>query len=125
MAQRMWMVRAGRDSRWADNFLSGNVVGLGWHNIGDATRFSSKADLLGEMRRAYPERSEGNAGSGASQLWRFQREICLGDDVVTYERGNRLYHLGRIMSDARYEPNEIEELTLQRSVNWIASVSRD
>ena len=125
MAQRMWMVRAGRDSRWADHFLSGNVVGLGWHGIGDATRFSSKAALLAEMRRAYPERSKGNAASGASQLWRFQRELSVGDDVVTYERGNRLYHLGKIASDARYQPSEIEELTLQRSVKWMVAVSRD
>lgn len=125
MTQRMWMVRAGRDARWADNFLTEGIVGLGWHGIGDSTRFPTKAAMLAEMRRAYPDRSEGNAASGASQLWRFQRELSIGDDVVTYERGTRLYHLGKITSDARYQYDEIEELTLRRTVTWESAVSRD
>ena len=125
MTDRMWVVRAGRNARWAEDFISRNVVGLGWHGIGDSTRFSSKAALLAEMRRAYPDVREGTAASGASQLWRFQRELAVGDDVVTYESGTRLYHVGKIASDARYQPNEIEELTLQRAVNWSGAISRD
>jgi restriction system protein len=125
MPDRMWMVRAGRNARWADVFLSQSVVGLGWHGIGDSTRFSSKSAMLAEMMRAYPDMSEGTAASGVSQLWRFQRELSVGDGVVTYESGTRLYHIGQIASDARYEPSEIEELTLRRSVNWTGAVSRD
>jgi restriction system protein len=125
MSEKMWLVRAGRNARWAEEFISQGVVGLGWHGIGDSTRFSSKAAMLSEMRRAYPEFKEGTAASGASQLWRFQREVSVGDDVVTYEGGTRLYHVGRITSDARYQPNEIAELTLQRSVDWLGAVSRD
>jgi restriction system protein len=125
MAQRMWMVRAGRNGRWADAFLSQGVVGLGWHGVGDPTRFSTKAAMLAEMRQAYPTMRHGQAASGVSQLWRFERELAVGDDVVTYESGTRQYHLGKIESSARYEFGEIEELTLRRSVEWISSVSRD
>ena len=125
MQGRMWMVRAGRNGRWAEAFLSERVVGLGWEALGDSTRFSTKAAMLSAMMRAYPEKTEGQAASGVSQLWRFQRELSIGDDVVTYESGTRLYHLGKITSEARYVPGEIEELTLRRSVDWNASASRD
>jgi restriction system protein len=121
----MWMVRAGRNGRWADAFLNEGLVGLGWHGVGDPLRFSSKAAMLAEMKRAYPEMSHGQAASGVGQLWRFERELTVGDDVVTYESGTRQYHLGKIRSDARYAPGEIEELTLRRSVDWMTSISRD
>jgi restriction system protein len=81
--------------------------------------------MLAEMRRAYPEWTEGTAASGVSQLWRFQRELSVGDDVVTYESGTRSYQIGRITSEARYEPGDVEELTLRRSVDWLGAVSRD
>lgn len=105
--------------------MAQDIVGLGWHGAGDSTRFASKAALLGQMRSAYPEMSDGTAASGASQLWRFQRDLAVGDAVLTYDRGARLYYVGRIASPARYEPGEVEELTLRRSVTWIGQVSRD
>jgi restriction system protein len=121
----MWMVRPGRNGRWIEVFLSQRIVGLGWHAIGDSTRCSSKNAMLAEMKRAYPEMGEGTAASGVSQLWRFQHDLSIGDDVVTYESGTRLYQVGKITSDARYEPGDVEELTLRRSVEWLGAVSRD
>ena len=114
----MWMVRAGRGGRWIEDFLEKSVVGLGWNGAGDTTTASSKDEIFARMRSAYPEMGEGTAASGASQLWRFQREVKLGDDVVTYDAGARQYHLGRIVGDAKYDANEIEELTLSREVEW-------
>src|SRR5438552_15729140 len=122
MPERMWMVRAGRNAHWGDDLRSEGIVGLGWHEIGDSSRFSSKSAMLADMKRAYPEMGDGTAASGVSQLWRFQREISIGDDVVTYEIGTRLYHIGKIMSDARYEPVSVAELALRRSVDWVGAV---
>lgn len=122
----MWMVRAGRDGRWTDVFLPEGIVGLGWHGVGDSTSFSSKTDLLAAMKCAYPDMKAGTAASGASQLWRFQRELKSGDHVVTYDRGTRNYHLGMIEGAAVFQPGDIEELTLRRPVLWSSEqVSRD
>lgn len=122
----MWMVRAGRGGRWTEDFISKGVVGLGWHDVGDSTGFATKAELGAAMRRAYPEFSGGTANSGASQLWRFRTELKVGDEVITYDAGTRRYYVGIVSSEARYEPGEIEELTLQRAVEWqTEQVSRD
>lgn len=122
----MWMVRAGRNGRWADVFSSERIVGLGWHGVGDSTKYKSKADLQRAMQEAYPDMREGSAASGASQLWRFQHEIKVGDEVVTYDSASRVYLLGKIASDAHFEPGEVEELTLRRRVDWSSnSASRD
>lgn len=114
----MWMVRAGRNGRWIEDFVSKNVVGLGWHGVGNSLQYASKEEIFDAMRNAYPDMSEGTAASGASQLWRFRNEVAVGDAVVTYDAGAREYYLGKIISDPRYQAGEIEELTLQRSVEW-------
>ena len=114
----MWMVRSGRGGRWVDDFLTKSLVGLGWHGVGDSTKYQSKSQLIDAMSQAYPEMSLGSASSGASQLWRFQKEVKPGDHVITYDAGSRSYYLGIIEGEVKYVPGEIEELTLQRDVEW-------
>ena len=122
----MWMVRAGRNGRWIEDFVSKNVVGLGWHGVGNSLLYATKEEIFDAMRKAYPDMSDGTAASGASQLWRFRNEVAVGDAVVTYDAGAREYYLGKIISEPRYQAAEIEELTLQRSVEWLPEqVDRD
>lgn len=121
----MWMIRAGRDGRWTETFVTQGLVGLGWHGVGDSTRFRSKADLTRAMLTAYPGMSEGTAASGSSQLWRFQHEVAIDDYALTYDRGTRVYHVGKITGAASYVPGDVEELTLRRPVKWLGQVGRD
>ena len=121
----MWMVRSGREGRWSEDFTSGDFVGLGWHQAGNSIPLLSKAAIFEAVQSAYPTWTEGQAASGASQLWRFKTELAVGDDVITYDSGSRLYHVGKIGSEARYEPGEVEGLTVRRDVHWQAAVSRD
>lgn len=52
-------------------------------------------------------------------------EIAIGDDVLTYDPATRLYHLGEIAGPARFVPNDIESLPIQRALRWTTTVSRD
>ena len=113
-----WMVRSGSGGRWADECRERNLVGIGWKEAGDPNRFLSKEEIKAELLRVYPEQSEGWAASGASQLWRFRNELAIGDQVTTYDSSARIYHFGKITSDPVYAPDEIEELSFQRSVKW-------
>jgi restriction system protein len=122
----MWMVRAGQGGRFADEARTRKIVGLGWDGIGDPNSFESKAMLVLGVKSAYPEYSEGTAASSASQLWRFKTELKIGDFVITYDSGARHYLFGKIASEPRYSPNDVEEFAFQRSVDWSDQrVSRD
>jgi restriction system protein len=122
----MWMVRSGDGGRYADDARAKGIVGLGWSAIGDPNRFASKAALLAAVKVAFPEFGEGTVASSASQLWRFKSELRTGDKVITFDRGKRIYHLGEIASEAIFVPEEVEELSFQRRVKWVADpISRD
>jgi restriction system protein len=122
----VWMVRAGAGGRFADEAREKGIVGLGWKDIGDPNGFSDKQELQMQIARVYPDYTDGQAASAASQLWRFRNEIAVGDDVVTYDSGSRIYHFGRIVSEAKFEATSVEELSFQRSVKWLSKpISRD
>lgn len=121
-----WMVRSGDGGRYADDARAKNIVGLGWAGIGDPNSFTSKAQIADAVRKAFPEYGERTVASSANQLWRFRNEVKQGDHVVTFDRGKRVYHLGVIEGGPVSKPDEIEELSYQRSVRWIAEpMSRD
>lgn len=121
----MWKVNAGRRSALADEFLARNVVAIGWVEAGNHTVARSRADLVLEVAKSYPDKSEQQINVSAGQIWRFMSELAVGDAVLTYEPATRLYHLGEITGPAVYRPEEIELLPVQRPVRWTTSVSRD
>lgn len=122
----MWMVRSGDGGRYADDARTKCIVGLGWFGIGDPNSFSPKGQLADAIRKVFPEFGEGTVASSASQLWRFRNEVKQGDHVVTFDRGKRVYHLGVIEGEPVFKADEIEELSYQRQVRWIAEpISRD
>jgi restriction system protein len=126
MLETMWMVRAGRGGRFAQEFLDRCVVGLGWHKVGDPLLYPTKQALTDRIREAYPSESAGTCDVWAAQIWRFLTGVSPADRVVTYDARQRLYHLGAITGQPVYRPDSpIEETQVTRSVRWTGSASRD
>lgn len=121
----LWMVRAGRDSVYVDDFLDQELVAIGWDELGPVEEGEAKDQVLERYKAAYPERSVGNAQAGVSQIVRFVNEIRVGDTVVTYDRDRRSYFVGEILSDARWSPDKIPGMPRVRQVDWTHRVTRD
>ena len=115
---RAWMVRAGRESVYIDDFLSEGVIAISWSELQNFAVETSKQALLEQYRLAYFEHSPGKAQVSVSQLLRFVKEFAVGDSVVTYDRDRRLYFIGKITSDYQWKPNLIPNLPRVRRVEW-------
>ena len=96
----IWMVRAGRGGAYADYFLNGSVVALGWGDIGEITAQTPNAEIRGMIDKAYPDAKNGTRSVWSGQIARFFKGVKVGDPVVTYDNESRTYHLGKILSDA-------------------------
>ena len=59
------------------------------------------------------------------QLHRFRNEMEIGDRIVTYDPSCRVYLLGTISGDYRYDPSVDPDDPNARSVTWDGEVSRD
>ena len=121
----MWKVNAGRRSLFASDFLARNIVAIGWAEAGDYVHSPSKIELSTRVQSAYPERTARQTDVAVGQIWRFLNVLQAGDAVLTYDPSTRWYHLGRIDGDARYRPEDLPSLPVQRAVTWTGKIPRD
>jgi restriction system protein len=123
--KNMWMVRAGEDAFLIDDFKKKNYVSIGWNELSDLSKVSSKEkikELVEEKCDFYTKKSQ--VYSAAGQISRFLFDFKKGDYVLSYDPGNRVYLVGEIQSD--YEYNEkFSEYHHVRRVKWLGEVSRD
>lgn len=121
----MWMVRAGRGSELVDDFRQRGVVALGGEKLGSLASHPGKDALLKLYASQYPEMKEGARGVWASQFARFLKEMKSGDSIVTFDRDRRVYLLGTLTSEYRWEPGLMEDKPHVRYVQWTHQVPRD
>jgi restriction system protein len=125
MAKQLWMVRAGRDSIFIDEFLSRQMVAIGWSKLGDLSNVHSREELTRLVEQAWPENNKFQNGASIGQVYRFRQEIVPGQAVTTYDSSSRIYHVGTVTGDYEYHPEYDSELRHTRSVRWEKEVSRD
>ncbi|MGO4840710.1 hypothetical protein AB4144_51515, partial [Rhizobiaceae sp. 2RAB30] len=86
----VWCVRADA-GKYAQAFLAGGYVGIGWALMDDLSVTPSRDELYKLYRAAYPEdNSNIVAGQQVGQLARFLIELKGGDTVITPDANTEL-----------------------------------
>jgi len=119
------MVRAGRDSVFIDEFLSRQMIAIGWSKVGDLSNVHSREQISQLVEQAWPENNKFQNSASVGQVYRFREEIVPGTTVVTYDSNRRIYHLGSVTGDYAYHPEYDPELVHTRAVTWEKEISRD
>jgi restriction system protein len=121
-----WMVRAGEGGYLFDEFRQQSIVAIGWGDVGPATQITEKASLWEQVKRTYLEMRDQAVSMSAGQIWRFAKEIKIGDRVVTYDPRARFYLCGIIAGECEWFPEaEPDELSNRRKVTWTHEKGRD
>lgn len=123
MSDKAWMVRAGEGGYLFDDFIEKSIVAIGWNSIGDFGPAPTLDELKSRLRETDPHGKERSIAVSANQIIKFVNEFSLGDYVVCYNPGTRLYQIGKIASDYIYDKDFTYNHT--RKVEWTASKSRD
>lgn len=125
----MWMVRAGRDSVLFQSFIDQGLVAIGWNKAGDLTAFQTRDEILAKVREQWPN-SKQTVQAGI--LYRFSQEMNIGEHVITYDQTRRIYAVGEISGDYRFETTFDTHLTGTdpfanvRTIQWRETrISRD
>lgn len=119
------MVRAGRDSVFVGDFLSHQMVAIGWSELGDLSNVHSREQLSQLAEQAWPENNRFQNSASVGQVYRFREQIVPGTPVVTYDSNRRIYHLGTVTGEYVYHPEYDPELVHTKAVKWEREISRD
>lgn len=121
----MWMVRAERGGVLFDQFEAESMVAIGWTEMGNMGHLKSREEFSSAAAAAYPSHTSAQISASAGQAYRFVREIRVGDSVITYSPEQRVYLVGQVRGEYKYEPQRIESDPNVRDVEWAGRVPRD
>ncbi len=119
-----WKLMPGKDAVYLDAFLRDHVVRVGFVNDPALVKKADIADVKNAIREKEPTARDGQINSWASQLHKFLTEVQVGDRVLLFDSGSRLYHVGEVKSGVRFDA-EYNAIPYTRDVRWVGTVSRD
>ena len=94
---------------------------IGWSKIGDLSVFNTKEELADRYSDIWPDAKIQSKGQNVGQLWRFYKEIEVGDYVIFAD--GEVCHVGRVESDYTYDTKIREsqdpDYTNNRKVVWL------
>lgn len=111
-----WIYSPGNNACMWDEFYHRGVMGLGWHQIGDLSNYSTKDEIREAMKtKSDPDKSHKN---GAHAVWQFCHEMKPGDIVFVKQGLYSLIGRGVVTSEYYYDPTVDEEYPNLRKVKW-------
>lgn len=117
---RMWGIHTQDDTL----FLQGNVIAIGWREIGDLSIIDpDRESFRKQYFSTYPDSKKGSVATSSGMLFRFVHEIQIGDYVVFPSKTDRMINIGIVEGRYQFVPDAIK-YTQQRSVRWIKHLPR-
>lgn len=120
MAERLWVIRAGKGARYLDDFQSGRIVGVGFSEL-------ASDDLVALGDQALKARATNpSERTFAGQLSAFAFGVDVGDLVLVPRLPKlRDYLVGRVTSPYRHIVDAPALGHHQRSVEWLGTFNRE
>lgn len=121
----MWMVRAEVGGKYFEDFKEKSIVAIGWVPLGDMSKLQTRNDFSKAVTQNWLQWNKRKVAASTGTLYRFVREIKVGDRVLTYDPSTRVYLVGTVVSDYFHDPGLIEDDPNARRVDWQGDVPRD
>lgn len=118
----VWGIHNGGDPEADRVFLQKNHIAIGWRKPGDLSKLEDREDFRKKFREAYPDWTPKKAMVSADQVYRFSKQVKVGDIVVYRSRIDRNVYIGTITGPVKYAPDLIEEFPRCHEVKWDKSL---
>ena len=123
---RVWVVRAGVNNEIASEVQKAGVVAIGWGEMGSLKALGGREDFKQRYRSCYTGDSGRKVGIGAGQLYRFVRQIQIGDVALTPIAASREVLIREVTGEYLFDPKVISRhYPNVRTVKPLKKVSRD
>ena len=120
----LWTVRCGGDGAYEQEALAQKIVGIGWGDLGDISKFESREELMLHFAATLPNDSLASLRNQLAQVFAFRSRIQIGDLVALPLRNSASIAFGRITGNYKYVKDAHRYVSHQRSVEWIKEIPR-
>lgn len=110
-----WLYSPGQNASMWEQFSRDSVMGIGWHEIGDLSRFKSREQITVELQKNKPGHSCKN---DSLALWQFLVQMQPGDIVYAKRGAHQILARGVVRSDYEYDPGYSSQYPNIRRVDW-------
>ena len=120
MPERIFCVRAGKAGKYADSFVQGGYVAIGWNDVVALYEAGSRDEIKSKLSEAYPEYSPGELGQSTGEIKRFILDIQRDDFVLTVSADGRTF-VGKVLREPPYLVTDDDACPYihRRSVEWL------
>lgn len=116
--KRYWIYSPGDNaSKWSECIEKGIML-IGWGEIGDLTRFTSKSEMKAAMQDTYGDNKTYQISALAT--WQFAYEMKPGDIVFAKQGKYKIIGRGVVESGYIYDDSREDEYNNTRKVKWTA-----
>ena len=118
--KRLWGIHTQDDSL----FLKQGRIAIGWREMGDLSVIAdSREAFKAKYQSVYPDAKKGSIPTGSGMLYRFCREVQIGDYVVFPSKSDRMINIGEVTGEYIYDASQ-SEYVQTRTVKWLKSLPR-
>ncbi|MBS3973939.1 MAG: restriction endonuclease [Actinobacteria bacterium] len=129
----VWGIHAGKYADGDPQFKKEQVVGIGWAEVGDLSRYPADREAYKKaILDAYPTVKAGAVPVYAGVLYRFVHEVKEGDLFIYPSKVDREVHIGRVTGSYEFRPEMAKKYpntaadpyASVRPVKWLKSFPR-
>ena len=96
-----WVYSPGEQADMWEEFYKKGIMGLGWDNLGDLTKYKSKDSIATKLIRI--NKSSTNENNNATTNFSFANELNIGDIVFAKKGRKELIGYGVVKSDYYFD----------------------
>lgn len=125
MAEKtIWGIHAGSEGEADSLFIKNKVIAIGWHQVGDLSRYKDRETYKDVLQQTYKGISVGALRNTAGIFYRFVYEMQIGDLVIYPSKRGKQVYIGEVKSEYKFQSNIDKEFPNQRDIIWKRSYSR-
>jgi restriction system protein len=118
-----WFVRAGEGAFAIDEFRDNNEAAVGWREVDTLVGQLPDDEILRRFEATFPAAKKNAVRVWAAQVRRWEKDVSVGDPIMSYDPGGRVYLIGTVESEPTWRDDH--DLCRVRKVRWTHQVFRD
>lgn len=115
----VWVARAGKYGERENLALEDGRAFIGWGELGDLTKLTSREDIQKLLEETYPDMKLGTVKNHAGQIFNFQKSLEIGDIFALPLKTRPAIAFGKVAGEYEYLADNPEDARHSRKIDWI------